>query len=424
MAKSKQGCHTGNPLVFEAQGIKVYAGGTSRQGTWVKMNPYPDVAIGPTDVMRLKTTTNVLPEGWSCAEKVVTEKMPHIIGIEWPDYGVPSNLGREFWLALIDDFKKNDVKSVSTSCMGGHGRTGVQLCILAHLLIPEKDRTWSDVAQLINYIRETYCDHAVEGINQQEYIADIIDLPVGDSLFIQTKASIAWGVDESMGNIWDEIDSNNKKNKPKTNKGKTWTRKAIQGAPYKKNKGQKNKGQKNKGQKNKGTNISRYLNAKALQRGYTLIERIETDYKTPEDKFMWIPNALLKGDGEKVIEELFGIYNTIDNLDEDKDGWCITCNKEYHLMEMYHNECKYCMASAGDFAVDYENKKIENNRGVSAHATFMEVIIDTTDGYVNMVKLSDTPYFKELAIQLEMYCEDTKKDKYGMKIRETKRGSE
>jgi len=402
MGKSKIGCHTGNPLVFEAQGIKVYAGGTSRQGTWVKMKPYPDVAIGPIDVMRLKVSRDVLPDGWTCTEKVTVEKMPHIIGIDWPDYGIPSNLGKEFWLALIDDFKKNDVKSVSTSCMGGHGRTGVQLCILAHLLIPEKDRTWSDVAQLINYIRDTYCDHAVEGINQQEYIADMTDLPVGDSLFIQTKQNIQW-VDDDMHNIWDDIQKENKKKKPKKK-----ARKAIDGAKFDKSK------------KKNQANLERYTKSAkgALHRGYTLIELVDTGQG--ETRFLWIPNKWMKGQSQDAIAEMFGEYNTVSNLDYDKDAHCVDCNKEYHPMEMHHNTCKYCLASECMLEVDYENKKIGGT-----HAAFLDVTIDSTDGFVEMRKLIDTNYFAELEIQLFTTIDertgDWAYDNRGMRVKEMKR---
>ena len=98
MMVSKMSCHTGNPLVFEAQGIKVYAGGTSRQGAWTRMNPYPDVAIGPVDVMPMKIKKDVLPDGWSCTDKIDTGKIPHIIGIDWPDFSIPANLGKDFWI--------------------------------------------------------------------------------------------------------------------------------------------------------------------------------------------------------------------------------------------------------------------------------------------------------------------------------------
>jgi len=381
MVKSKMNCHTGNPLVFEAQGIKVYAGGTSRQGTWVKMKPYPDVAIGPVDVMRLKVTRDVLPEGWACTEKVNVEKMPHIIGIDWPDYGIPANLGKDFWIALVDDFKKNDVKSVSTSCMGGHGRTGVQLCILAHLMIPESDRTWSDVAQLINYIRDTYCDHAVEGINQQEYIAAMTDLPVGDSLFVQKAHNIQWN-DDDMGSIWDEIQPK-KKAKAKTGKAKAKPRKAIEGKAY--------KGKNGKSQ----SNLKKYLTkGKVLQKGYKLIELLDSG---GGDRFLWIRN---KWD-EVEIEDALGYFWVVTDLD-DKSECCVTCHKDYHEMEMYLNTCKYCLASEARGEVEYDKKKING-----ASAAFIEVRIDSEDGFVEMRKLSDTKYFDDLEMAFTgVYTDD------------------
>ena len=56
---SKKDCHSGNPVVFEAQGIKVHAGGTNRSGGWHVMSPMPDVAMGPLGVMRSARTRAV-----------------------------------------------------------------------------------------------------------------------------------------------------------------------------------------------------------------------------------------------------------------------------------------------------------------------------------------------------------------------------
>ena len=67
---SKSNCHTGNPLVFEALGVKVHAGGNSRDGGWMKMKEMPDLAIGPTGVIRTVRQRNFIPEGFSCASHV------------------------------------------------------------------------------------------------------------------------------------------------------------------------------------------------------------------------------------------------------------------------------------------------------------------------------------------------------------------
>ena len=43
----------------------------------------------------------------------------------------------------------------------------------------------------VEHIREIYCHHAVEGISQQEYIAEVLEIPVGKELFkLEKKASV------------------------------------------------------------------------------------------------------------------------------------------------------------------------------------------------------------------------------------------
>lgn len=186
---SKQGCHTGNPVVFEAQGIKVHAGGTNRQGGWHVMAPMPDVAMGPLGVIRSARTRDIMPQGWSCSEKVSIGQTPVLIEIEWPDYNIPSNLGREWWLSFVEDAKSKGIKSISTQCMGGHGRTGVQLCILAHML---EAVALPDAGSLIKWVRERYCEHAVEAKCQQDYIAEMCQIPVGESAISVANAN-PWG---------------------------------------------------------------------------------------------------------------------------------------------------------------------------------------------------------------------------------------
>ena len=52
----------------------------------------------------------------------------------------------------------------------------MQLCILAHMMIPKEQHTWNDAAELIRHIRDLYCTHAVEDKSQQKYIADVLEI--------------------------------------------------------------------------------------------------------------------------------------------------------------------------------------------------------------------------------------------------------
>ena len=185
-------CHTGNQLVFTASGIDVYAGGTNRNGGWHMMSKMPDVALGPIGVIETSRTRDVMPVGWSCSGKLDIGATPIVIEIDWPDYSIPSNLGKDWWLSFIDDIKVKGVKSVSTQCMGGHGRTGVQVAILRHYLTPVAERSWVDAYELIQHVRSLFCNHLVEAQVQQQYIADVCGIAIGKSSVSNSRSNDMW----------------------------------------------------------------------------------------------------------------------------------------------------------------------------------------------------------------------------------------
>ena len=177
----KSNCHTGNIMVFEANGIEVYAGGHSRNGGWHRMTTEPCVALGPDQVMHkyVSSGRTHIPDGWSC-DAHVKRASTHIISLDWPDFDIPQDVHREWWLAFVDDCSTLGIKTISTQCVGGHGRTGVQVAILAHLMGATKQ---PDAAALIKWVRDRYCHHAVETYAQQCYVAECCDLPPGERLF-------------------------------------------------------------------------------------------------------------------------------------------------------------------------------------------------------------------------------------------------
>ena len=111
---NKQGCHEGNPLVFDTGKVKVYAGGTNRKGGWHKMSPMPDLALGPLGVIQSARVIDVLPIGWKSSSSIIGGDTPTVIEIDWPDYSIPSNLGPSWWKALIQDIKDNNIKTISS----------------------------------------------------------------------------------------------------------------------------------------------------------------------------------------------------------------------------------------------------------------------------------------------------------------------
>lgn len=199
-------CHKGNPLVFEANGVKVYAGGRNRGGGWITMDPMPDLAMGPIGVINSAKKRDVLPLGWTIIDTIDAGPTPTVLEIDWPDMGVPNNLHKKFWKALTVDIKVKGVKSISTMCAGGHGRTGVQLAILAHFLIEKKYHEWKTAEELILWVRKQYCDNAVESTIQQLYISEVCDIPEGDSAIVLTSTPWSSNFDDSSLFTQDEID--------------------------------------------------------------------------------------------------------------------------------------------------------------------------------------------------------------------------
>ena len=224
---NKMNCHTGNPLVFETtDGVRVYAGGNTRNGGWMKMKPLPDLAIGPQGVIRVARSFDNIPDGFTCVNHVQSPNAPHIIELEWPDFDIPSNVGREFWVSLVADVKAKGIKSISCQCMGGHGRTGVQLAIFAHLMIEKKNQTWKDAGELIQWVRNSYCTHAVEAKSQQEYISTVCQIPFGENKVETLSSGTSFDWDSIKVNSFDadeiEIESVGSKSKKKKQVGKNY----------------------------------------------------------------------------------------------------------------------------------------------------------------------------------------------------------
>ena len=187
---SKTECHWGNPLVFTTHdGIEVHAGGSSRGGGWWKMDPLPDLAMGPDSEVKkgyshlvVKTkATNM--DGWSCLDNLTEKEPPAVLEMDFPDYNVPQDCDQSFWEALAKDIREKGVKVIHVMCMGGHGRTGIQLaCLRWHLANEEEREAWPDAYTLVMAIREPYCDKAVEADSQQTYVAEMCGIPRGENL--------------------------------------------------------------------------------------------------------------------------------------------------------------------------------------------------------------------------------------------------
>jgi hypothetical protein len=95
-----------------------------------------------------------------------------------PDYTAPS-WGREVWEDLAADLMElmDKGQDVLVACMGGHGRTGMAVAILAGLMRP--DIIGDDP---LTWIRSVYCFECVETLTQERYIFEILEIDPPDYL--------------------------------------------------------------------------------------------------------------------------------------------------------------------------------------------------------------------------------------------------
>ncbi len=89
------------------------------------------------------------------------------IGVDWPDFGVPE-IGKSWWVRLNAALSKID-GDVIFHCVGGHGRSGTALSILAAL------NGWCGPDKCpVTWLRQVYCKNVVESVEQLEYIEAMI----------------------------------------------------------------------------------------------------------------------------------------------------------------------------------------------------------------------------------------------------------
>lgn len=151
-------CHTGNVLLSDKP-IRLYGGGCTRGlqiyknsimidlGNVIDFTPVEFHGLEPTQ--SLKNSVNDYS----------------LIRIEWADGSVPS-LPMLFWDELAEMLIEQN-RPVVCCCVGGHGRTGTALAILAHKFGITGERC------PVQWVRLNYCDEAVESLSQIEYIEDM-----------------------------------------------------------------------------------------------------------------------------------------------------------------------------------------------------------------------------------------------------------
>jgi len=160
-------CHTGSIGVFTdpLSGITFYGGGKTRGLEIMADTVIIDIGA------HVKTAFSICgtcPDGFLESTRKAYDNP--IIKIDCEDFGTPI-LSALFWYTLAKDLRayKHDVL---VCCLGGHGRTGMILSIMAGMLIPDVTGQ-----RPITFVRNNYCEHAVESEKQKKYIYNILDIP-------------------------------------------------------------------------------------------------------------------------------------------------------------------------------------------------------------------------------------------------------
>ncbi len=158
-------------FVMDINGVNIY-------GTSV-FNIYqvPDLAL-QIDVSGMSSLDAPIVTGNKAARallpKTIFEQNIPVLLIDWRD-GTAHSLDRNWWDTLIEEISNlPSGSSVAVCCVGGTGRTGTVLAILAGLsgqVGPVEDDP-------VKWIRDNYYDDAVETETQLWYIEDVTGLPV------------------------------------------------------------------------------------------------------------------------------------------------------------------------------------------------------------------------------------------------------
>jgi len=156
--------HKGNVLVFKTKHLCVYGGGSSRGAYLIPNGIVLDLAGGMVENSVITVT------GFDCP-MLLSRIKTRSVDIHWKDGSIIS-WSTDAWKGLLSDLETEAQKQkkpldVLVACIGGHGRTGTALAIMAY---------WSGVIPSgqdpVRWIRENYCQEAVETQRQEQYVED------------------------------------------------------------------------------------------------------------------------------------------------------------------------------------------------------------------------------------------------------------
>lgn len=152
-------CHEGTITVFKdpKTGVLIRGGGETR-GLEIYFEDII-VALANVDTKFIK-----IGEGVDAPE--LEKYNPNTIRLYWDDMKA-FPLDRDFWVDFIK-FIRRTKKNITFCCIGGHGRTGTALAIVASLMGVKMEGR-----DPVEFIRWNYCKEAVETRSQIDYIEEI-----------------------------------------------------------------------------------------------------------------------------------------------------------------------------------------------------------------------------------------------------------
>jgi hypothetical protein len=127
------------------------------------------------DVVVFPDGTRVLASGWF--QRTADQDVPdfgvycdplweptwNAVMLEWPDFGVPSDIERVDAVIRAAFERAKRGERVEVACVGGHGRSGTVLACMAVLAGVPAD-------QAVGWLRQMYCVRAVQEPAQQYWV--------------------------------------------------------------------------------------------------------------------------------------------------------------------------------------------------------------------------------------------------------------
>lgn len=171
-------CHVGPKFVMRMGKARIWAGSVREMRSemgWALRVRVTDVHDAAGTAVRLDDKAAAL-----IPRALLETASPPTIDITWPDFDVPE-LNREWWENLTNGLENID-GDIGVYCIGGHGRTGTILSILAALSGNSPEGT-----DPVLWVRGQYCEDAVESNLQLDYVQEITGETVREQGSLQKK---------------------------------------------------------------------------------------------------------------------------------------------------------------------------------------------------------------------------------------------